>query len=149
MKRAIAWSMLVCLLFCISPAAGCAPKDDKALRLTVTGYLVCQKCGAASHCLGDGIDLSNHPEDHRLACLLEPDCIVSGYGLMLDQDEATWSGIHNDAGSYIFYPFDYAGSRLALDEVDQSKKTNDLLVEVTVVIDPRGGEMRLVEIKEK
>lgn len=88
---------------------------------TYTGYLICQNCGFAGKCADNNADLTRHPEQYTLKCAKMPECITSGYGMAILQEN----------GKYKYYAFDVNGSELALDNVVYStKKADNLLVTV-------------------
>lgn len=103
-----------------------------------TGYLICQDCGLKGTCEKGSVDLTVNPEKHTLKCCKMPDCIMSGYGIAVIQAN----------GKYKYYPFDAAGSALALNDVVYStKRPDNLLVQVTGVL--KNGVMRIESIAEK
>jgi hypothetical protein len=88
---------------------------------TYTGYLICQSCGMQGKCSANNIDLTAHPEQFTLKCAKMADCILSGYGIAIKQEN----------GKYKYFAFDTNGSVLALDNVIyQTKRADNLLVEV-------------------
>jgi hypothetical protein len=106
------------------------------------GYLVCVKCGMAGKCLSsnaaNAIDLTTNPEKHTLKCNKMADCIVSGFGIMIKQDD----------GKYRFYKFDSKGSAMALDNVIYvTKQPDNLLVVVKGTI--KGDTMVITSIALK
>jgi hypothetical protein len=105
-----------------SPAAPVASATAPAAGQTFTGYLIDQKCGVSGIDIQDGTDLIKFAEKHQLSCAMMPGCLASGFGLSIKQAD----------GTYKYYKFDAAGSKLAIDTViNKTKKTDNLLVEVT------------------
>jgi len=69
----------------------------------------------------DGADMMKHPEKHTVACLKEPPCVASGYGILTKgQDE-----------SYTFHKFDKKGNELASELIKKTPKKDQLWVDVT------------------
>lgn len=103
-----------------------------------TGYLICQNCGMQGKCSANNVDLTAHPEQYTLKCAKMPDCILSGYGLAIQQSD----------GKYKYFPFNENGSVLALDNVIyQTKRANGLLVEVKGKMD--GNILLVTSVVEK
>jgi hypothetical protein len=103
-----------------------------------TGYLICQNCGLKGKCEMNNVDLTAQPEKYTLKCARMTDCILSGYGIAVKQEN----------GQYRYYPFDAAGSALALSDVVYStKRPDNLLVEVKGKLED--GIMRIESIAEK
>lgn len=84
------------------------------------GYLADALCAGKGTAL-DGADMVMHPEKHSVACLKEPPCLASGYGV----------SIKGKDDKYIFHKFDKKGDELAQQLIGKTKKTDGLRVEVT------------------
>lgn len=109
---------------------------------TFTGYLICQKCGAAGACVSanavEPLDLAIYPEKHTAKCNRSAESIVSGFGIAVKQAD----------GKYRYYRFDSAGSALALDNVVYAtKKADGILVEVRGKL--KGNTIEVQSVAEK
>lgn len=71
------------------------------------------------------------PKEHTTECALEPDCVASGFGLWIAEDE--------------FLEFDARGDDLALRYFKETKKIDNHRVEVAG--DFSGTEVKVKEIK--
>jgi hypothetical protein len=84
------------------------------------GYLADVLCATRGTAL-DWADMIRHPETHTVACLKEPPCVASGYGLMMK----------GKGEEYSFQKFNNKGNELALQLINKTKKKDKLSVEVT------------------
>lgn len=83
-----------------------------------SGFLIPSQCQPR-----EGMSLPDGPYDawpapHTTRCALEPGCIESGYGLWVIEEE-------------VFYRFDRAGQRLALDYFRSTERTSYNKVAIT------------------
>jgi len=84
------------------------------------GYLADVLCATRGTAL-DGADMMKHPEKHTVACLKEPPCVASGFGVLVKgKDDA-----------YAFHKFDKKGNELATQLINKTAKKDALSVEVT------------------
>ena len=100
------------------------------------GYLADALCAGRGTAL-DGADMLKHPEKHSVACLKEPPCVASGYGVMT-----------KGAGdTYTFHKFDKKGDELAQQVIGKTKKSDSLSVEVMGAM--KDGIINVTGIAEK
>jgi hypothetical protein len=69
---------------------------------------------------GDGTDMKMNPEKHTVACLKMPGCMKSGYGIIMK----------DTAGKYEFFKFDAAGTKMAVDLLNKTTKTDNMMITV-------------------
>ena len=101
--------------------AAVASATPAAAQETFTGYVIDQKCGISGVDVQNGSDLSKLADKHTLSCAQMPACTASGFGMSIKQAD----------GTYKYYKFDSAGSKLALDSIiNKTTKADNLLVEV-------------------
>jgi hypothetical protein len=84
------------------------------------GYLADVLCATRGTAL-DGADMVRHPEKHSVACLKEPQCIASGYGILT----------RGKGETYTFHKFDKKGNELALELIKKTQKKDSFTVKVT------------------
>ena len=84
------------------------------------GYLADVLCATRGTAL-DGADMMKHPEKHTVACLKEPPCVASGFGVLVKGKDDT----------YAFHKFDKKGNELAMQLINKTAKKDALSVEVT------------------
>ena len=103
------------------------------------GYLTCQSCAQVKNGMAmDGVNISDHPENHTVHCLKMPACVASGYGVFM----------RSANNRYTFYPFDRKGSEQSYQQiVSKSLKKDHLLVTVTGKI--QNGILVVNTIREK
>lgn len=88
------------------------------------GFLIPSQCRPSeSTRLPDG-PYDAWPAPHTTECALQPGCIESGYGLWVMEEE-------------VFYRFDAAGQRLALDYFQSTERTSYNKVEIAGVFSDR------------
>ena len=96
------------------------PAFAQAQATKYEGYLADVLCATRGTAL-DGADMMKHPEKHSVACLKEPPCVASGFGLLVKgKDDA-----------YAFHKFDKKGNELAMQLINKTAKKDALSVEVT------------------
>ncbi len=96
------------------------PAFAQAQGTKYEGYLADVLCATRGTAL-DGADMTKHPEKHTVACLKEPPCVASGFGVLVKgKDDA-----------YAFHKFDKKGSELAMQLINKTAKKDALSVEVT------------------
>ena len=101
--------------------AAVASATPAVAQETFTGYVIDQKCGISGVDVQNGSDLSKLADKHTLSCAQMPACTASGFGMSIKQAD----------GTYKYYKFDSAGSKLALDSIiNKTTKADNLLVEV-------------------
>jgi len=90
-----------------------------------TGYLIDILCWEREgHIAIDGADLDTNPQDHSIHCMRDVEvCRSRGHGVL----DVTEDGCGYD----LAYRFDEIGNQLALDYVDVSAKTDNVVVTVT------------------
>jgi len=93
------------------------PVQGKAMEFK--GILSDVRCWTAGTA-GDGTDMKMNPEKHTIACLKMPDCMKSGYGIVMK----------DTAGKYEFYKFDAAGTKMAVDLLNNTTKTDNMTITV-------------------
>jgi hypothetical protein len=84
------------------------------------GYLADVLCATRGTAL-DGADMVRHPEKHSVACLKEPQCVASGYGILTKGKD----------GTYTFHKFDKKGNELALKLIKKTMKKDSFAVKVS------------------
>jgi hypothetical protein len=67
--------------------------------------------------------MKTEPEKHSVACMVAAPCAASGYGLLINEGTAS-------AKKYVFYKFDKKGSDLAAKLLKDTKKKDNMSVEV-------------------
>ena len=93
------------------------PVQAKAMEFKgILSDVACWTAGKA----GDGTDMKLNPEKHTVACLKMPGCMKSGYGIVMKDVE----------GKYEFYKFDAAGSKMAVDLLNKTTKTDNMMITV-------------------
>ena len=100
------------------------------------GYLADVLCATRGTAL-DGADMMKYPEKHTVACLLEPQCASSGYGILTKGKD----------GAYTFHKFDKKGNEVALELIKKTQKKDSLSVMVTGQI--KEGVVNVESIVEK
>src|SRR5208283_1345828 len=96
------------------------PAFAQAQATKYEGYLADVLCATRGTAL-DGADMMKHPEKHTVACLKEPPCVASGFGVLVKgKDDA-----------YAFHKFDKKGNELAMQLINKTAKKDALSVEVT------------------
>lgn len=89
-----------------------------------TGILSDVRCWTAGTA-GDGTNMRTNPEKHTIACLKMPACEKSGYGIIMK----------DAAGKYEFTKFDPAGSKMALDLLNKTTKTDNMTIKVKGIME--------------
>ena len=84
------------------------------------GYLADVLCATRGTAL-DGADMLRHPEKHSVACLKEPPCVASGFGILTK----------GTGDTFTFHKFDQKGNELALELIKKTQKKDSFSVEVT------------------
>jgi hypothetical protein len=88
------------------------------------GYLSDVACAtSATGKAADGAVMKTDAEKHTVACMLAAPCAASGYGLEINEGTGM-------AKNYVFYKFDKKGSDLAAKIIKDTKKKDNLSVEV-------------------
>ena len=88
------------------------------------GYLSDVACAtSATGKAADGTMMKTDAEKHTVACMMAAGCAASGYGLEINEGTAT-------AKNFVFYKFDKKGSDLAAKIIKDTKKKDNLSVEV-------------------
>jgi hypothetical protein len=104
------------------------------------GYLADVLCAtSATGKAADGANMKTEPEKHTLGCAVAPPCAASGYGLEINEGTAT-------AKNYVFYKFDKKGSDLAAKILKDTKKKDNLSVEVKGMKEK--GLIKVISMKE-
>ncbi len=81
--------------------------------------------------------MMKHSEKHSVACLKEPPCVASGFGVLVKGHDET----------YAFHKFDKKGNELAMQLINKTSKKDGFSVEVASrVID---GVINVQSIVEK
>ena len=96
------------------------PAFAQAQATKYEGYLADVLCATRGTAL-DGADMMKHPEKHTVACLKEPPCVASGFGVLVKGKDET----------YAFHKFDKKGNELAMQLINKTAKKDSLSVEVT------------------
>jgi hypothetical protein len=96
------------------------PAFAQAQATKYEGYLADVLCATRGTAL-DGADMMKHPEKHSVACLKEPPCVASGFGVFVKGKDET----------YAFHKFDKKGNELAVQLINKTAKKDGVLVEVT------------------
>lgn len=96
------------------------PAFAQAQATKYEGYLADVLCATRGTAL-DGADMMKHPEKHSVACLKEPPCVASGFGVLVKGKDET----------YAFHKFDKKGNELAVQLINKTAKKDGVLVEVT------------------
>ena len=107
-----------------------------AQDMNYEGYLADVLCAERGTAL-DGADMTKHPEKHSVACLKEPPCMASGFGILIK---------NKDAG-YTFHKFDQKGNQLVKDLLAKTKKIDNMTVAVMGQI--KDGIVGVSSISEK
>ena len=107
------WSSIIIVVFCTSVLAVAGE--------TKTGYLMPEACKERSE---------SGPGEHTAECALKPDCISSGFGLLVGKE---------------FFRFDAKGQEMAKAYFETTKKVDEHKVEV--VGDVVGEELRVETMK--
>jgi uncharacterized protein YejL (UPF0352 family) len=95
------------------------PSVAQAQATSYEGYLADVLCATRGTAL-DGADMARHPEKHSVACLKEPQCVASGYGILTKGNDETFT----------FHKFDKKGNELALELIKKTQKKDSLSVKV-------------------
>lgn len=104
------------------------------------GYLADVLCAtSATGKAADGTNMKTEAEKHTTACALAAPCAASGYGLEINEGTAT-------AKNYVFYKFDKKGNDLAAKILKNTKKKDNLSVEVKGMKEK--GMIKVISIKE-
>ena len=133
MKKAIYFSMIFSLLFFLFQLVAFAESE------VFENYLMDVGC-AKKAITDDGANLQTNPEKHTVACLKKPDCIASGYGIIIREKET---------GKYNFYKFDEKGNEIAKKLIEATKKTDNMQIIVRGNIDKKGEIIKVESIIEK
>lgn len=116
----------VALALCLASLVALAQTGKK---MTYTGYLMDKMCSGE---VMESKDPMAGAKAHTKSCALMKSCIASGYGVVTGGK---------------FYAFDAHGNELAMQMLKNTKKTNDLSIEVVGV--PNGdGELQVESLKE-
>jgi hypothetical protein len=112
------------LVVFVAILAVCALSFGGAMAGKYMGYLSDVACGtSATGKAGDGTNMKTEPEKHSVACMVAAPCAASGYGLLINEGTAS-------AKKYVFYKFDKKGSDLAAKLLKDTKKKDNMSVEV-------------------
>ena len=95
------------------------PSNAQAQDAKYDGYLADVLCATRGTAL-DGADMMKHPEKHSVACLKEPPCVASGFGVLVKGKDET----------YAFHKFDKKGNELAMQLINKTTEKDDFSVEV-------------------
>ncbi|HTY26131.1 MAG TPA: hypothetical protein VMC85_23575 [Desulfomonilaceae bacterium] len=112
------------------------PAAAQAQETKYEGYLADALCAGRGTAL-DGADMKKHPEKHSVACLKEPPCVASGFGVLTKGKD----------DNYTFHKFDKKGDELALELIKKTKKTDHLSVDVAGRLE--NGVLNVQSITEK
>ena len=97
----------------------------KAGEVVYNGFLIDSNCGVKGYDAIHKIDLKKSPEKHTTECMKMKECMGSGLGLSIQQGN----------GTYKFFKFDTASSKLADDKIMMmTKKASDIMVTVKGVL---------------
>ena len=96
------------------------PALAQAQATKYDGYLADVLCATRGTAL-DGADMMKHPEKHTVACLKEPPCVASGFGVL----------VKGKGDAYAYHKFDKKGNELAMQLINKTAKKDALSVEVT------------------
>lgn len=127
MKKLILLLMIATFLVLLSQASAVA------IDCIFEQYLIDVDC-ANKAITDDGAKLCTNPENHTVTCLKKPSCMVSGYGVILRNEET---------GKYTFYKFDEKGDQLAIKLLEATNKTNNIRVQVKGMI----GKDMIIKVK--
>jgi hypothetical protein len=116
--------------------AAAIPADAEMQAMKYEGYMADVLCAERGTAL-DGTDMTMHPEKHTAACLKEPQCVASGFGIMIKGKD----------DKYAFTKFDKKGAELALDLINKTRKKDAVMVEVTGQM--KAGVINVETITEK
>jgi hypothetical protein len=111
---------IVGLAACFWAANVTNPSDAQAQGAKYDGYLADVLCATRGTAL-DGADMTKHPEKHSVACLKEPPCVASGFGVLVKGKDDT----------YAFHKFDKKGNELAMQLINKTANKDSMSVEVT------------------
>ena len=121
------------VLALVAGVAGTGRAQSTGQAATFVGYYMDTFCGNSGKG-ADGSDVVNSPQDHTKMCLVA--CKAGGFGISLETGD-----------SYVYYPFDKAGSDLSVKEVlNKSKRDDGFLVSVEGVL--KDGTITIRSIKE-
>jgi hypothetical protein len=128
----------IALSLVVGLAATMATKQATAAMMgsQYEGYLADVLCATRGTAL-DGADMVRHPEKHSVACLKEPQCVASGYGILTKGMGET----------YTFHKFDKKGNELAQELIKKTQKKDSLMVKVTGQM--KDGVINVESIMEK
>lgn len=133
MKKALMFAVVIFAMVAVSGSSFGAAKVQKFV-----GYLSDVACGSAGKS-ADGFNLKMEPEKHTVACMLQPGCVASGYGILINQKRG-------DAKDYVFVKFDKKGSDMAAALVKKTKKKDH--VSIMVQGTKEGDTIMVKSIKE-
>jgi hypothetical protein len=123
-ERGITRSFLLTIALCLVVGLGAtmvgSAVSAEMKGMKYEGYLADVLCATRGTAL-DGADMMKHPEKHTVACLKEPQCVASGYGILTKGADKT----------YTFHKFDKKGNELALELIKKTQKKDSLSVTVT------------------
>lgn len=135
-KLFLALTLSAALLASIIPATLARAATTQQAK-TYKGYLMDSYCGAKGYDQFDKIDVKKSPEKHPTSCLMMDVCMKSGLGVSLKLTD----------GTYKFYKFDTAGSKMADDNIMMmTKKKTNLQINVTGVLN--GNSLKVSSVKE-
>jgi uncharacterized protein YxeA len=119
MKKVLLW-----LVMLVAIAAVGALAIGKGKAEIYKGYISCVRCGTSpTGIAGDGTNMKTDADKHTVACMTEPECAASGYGLEINEGTAM-------AKNFVFYKFDKKGSDMAAKILKNTKRKSGVLVEV-------------------
>jgi hypothetical protein len=128
--------IVLCLVLGAFAVAAAIPAEAEMQAMKYEGFLADVLCADRGTAL-DGADMTTHPEKHSVACLKEPQCVASGFGIMI-------KGMND---KYAFTKFDKKGDELALALINKTQKKDSLMVEVTGQM--KDGVINVESIVEK
>src|ERR1035437_1123768 len=133
MKKLFVFAVLAVVILTVSGISFGAGKTEKFV-----GYLADVACGTGGTS-ADGFNLNTEPEKHTVACMLAPGCAASGYGIEINEGTSA-------AKNYVYTKFDKKGNELAAKLLKQTKKTDNVSIEVRGV--QEGDIIKVSSLKE-
>jgi hypothetical protein len=130
MKTIVVTSMLICFcsLFIVAHAESPSPsaKPNMESKMTFQGTIIDNKCATANK-----DSLASFTKTHTKECALMPGCAASGYSL------------YTSEGALIAF------TKGSSKKVEKFLKNSKSKLEVSVVAEKEGNEMKLISIKNK
>jgi hypothetical protein len=121
----------VLLALAFASVALFAQSGSEAKVTVFKGYLADKMCGSGFVKSGDSKIATAKAKKHTVDCTLSDNCKASGYGLVVGNK---------------YHKFDAAGDKLALDYLTNTKKTDNLWVEVKGTAD--GDNITVASIED-